>query len=909
MATTENTYTGDGVTVLFSFTFPYLSEAHIKVSLNGADTTAYTLANATTIQMNSAPANGAVVRIYRVTNQDEPSSTFYPGSAIRTVDLNDNFRQALYIAQETTDRSITGDSPTLLGDLDFNSNRGINLASPIDGADACTKGYVDAIAITGDPTVTQNGTGAIARTWDSKLSDLVTTNDFSGAPDGEIASVGYANRAQLYVDSASNVKLICDPTAGDNFQDMCHWISSGHQVEPGGALYLEVADGLHNLSTFVDLFDNQVLDIRGSAAPDFFTISGITITPAGGSLYNATVTVTAQLPASVVPGYAVGCQNVQGDNGAESINGAHIVTSVAIDRLSFSFQYRSFGVVPTTPTSIVTTTTLGLEGSRVLVPKACLRVSSAGWDGAAREGFINCLRGAKLSMWNIGISFNGTTGSHDILFATNPGSSINLADRVIISGAGDFVLRLGYGAGLYANRCCFGGSTTANQILQATGSCNASFIRCSMGSAIQGGLVPTVSSQFTTTQCLLTGFDYGLRPTYSDSSITWLNARISHCNRGVWADEGIINIDSLSMIRSCTDPIQLSGGYIYGNPSISGNTNATVESNVLTNGGAWLPSNQEGIGLVATGLNGGPLAGFRNAIINGSFDHWQRGTSFGSLATNTYHADRWYITFTGGGTRTISRQLFPIGQLDVPGDPTYYLNWDQTVAGSGQTANDLRQKIEGVRTFAGQQVTVSLWAKASAPINSNGVRVVQDFGTGGSPSSAVTKSSAAFSLTTSWQRFSFTTTLDSIAGKTLGSDGNDNLYISIRMPINTTFNIDIAQVQIEAGPVATPFERRPIGVELALCQRYYYVADANRDTIHRRWGGSEVGNYTLGQTFFPVTMRAVPNVTTSTPTYTNCSALTADPINATNVGWTVSVTSAAAVYGATWAETYLNAEL
>jgi hypothetical protein len=56
MAITQNTFTGDGSTVLFSFTFPYLDESHIKVSLNGSDTILYTLANATTIQMNTAPA-------------------------------------------------------------------------------------------------------------------------------------------------------------------------------------------------------------------------------------------------------------------------------------------------------------------------------------------------------------------------------------------------------------------------------------------------------------------------------------------------------------------------------------------------------------------------------------------------------------------------------------------------------------------------------------------------------------------------------------------------------------------------------------------------------------------------------------------------------------------------------------
>jgi len=63
MAVTENTYTGNGSSTNYSFTFPYLETTDIKVSLGGTLTNAYTLANATTIQFNTAPANGVAIRI------------------------------------------------------------------------------------------------------------------------------------------------------------------------------------------------------------------------------------------------------------------------------------------------------------------------------------------------------------------------------------------------------------------------------------------------------------------------------------------------------------------------------------------------------------------------------------------------------------------------------------------------------------------------------------------------------------------------------------------------------------------------------------------------------------------------------------------------------------------------------
>ena len=98
--TIENTYTGNGSTTDYSFTFPYLDTTDIKVSLGGSATTAYSLLNATTVRFDSAPTNSTAIRIYRDTAFDNPKATFYPGSAIRANDLNDNTLQNLYVSQE-----------------------------------------------------------------------------------------------------------------------------------------------------------------------------------------------------------------------------------------------------------------------------------------------------------------------------------------------------------------------------------------------------------------------------------------------------------------------------------------------------------------------------------------------------------------------------------------------------------------------------------------------------------------------------------------------------------------------------------------------------------------------------------------------------------------------------------------
>ena len=108
MATTSNSYTANGSTVDFAFTFPYQNSTDIKVSVDEVVqslTTHYTLHNATTIRFGSAPGSGKVVKVYRDTDSSKLAATFYPGSAIRSGDLNDNYTQNLYVTQESENDS------------------------------------------------------------------------------------------------------------------------------------------------------------------------------------------------------------------------------------------------------------------------------------------------------------------------------------------------------------------------------------------------------------------------------------------------------------------------------------------------------------------------------------------------------------------------------------------------------------------------------------------------------------------------------------------------------------------------------------------------------------------------------------------------------------------------------------
>lgn len=221
---------------------------------------------------------------------------------------------------------------------------------------------------------------------------------------------------------------------------------------------------------------------------------------------------------------------------------------------------------------------------------------------------------------------------------------------------------------------------------------------------------------------------------------------------------------------------------------------------------------------------GGAVAPFvagKNKIINGDFGIWQRGTSFTVGATNTYTADRWQTNRNGSGaTITVSQQTFTTGAAPVAGyEGQNFIRIAQSVAGTGGSFNILQQRIENVRTFAGQTVTISFWAKADTT-RTISVNLEQEFGSGGS-SAVYTTLNAGIALTTSWARYTVTGVVPSISGKTVGTGSFLGPYFGF--DVNTTQTFDIWGVQAEAGNVATPFTTASgsIGGELALCQRYY----------------------------------------------------------------------------------------
>jgi hypothetical protein len=258
---------------------------------------------------------------------------------------------------------------------------------------------------------------------------------------------------------------------------------------------------------------------------------------------------------------------------------------------------------------------------------------------------------------------------------------------------------------------------------------------------------------------------------------------------------------------------------------------------------------------------GGAVAPFvagKNKIINGDFGVWQRGTSFTNPSVFQYTADRWQGVFNGTVTGAVTtQQAFTYGTAPVAGYEGTYFMRQVTASQSGSSVQAIAQRIEDVRTFANQTVTFSFWAKADTSRNWT-CRFIQSFGTSGS-GDVSTANSANFAVTTSWQRFSATFTLPSIAGKTIGA--GSYLYAIIDGPINTGQTMDVWGVQVEAGNVMSPFTTASgsIGGELALCQRYYFRTTGGGTFQPLCFGFASSATNVMGYVQYPVTMRTSPS--------------------------------------------------
>ena len=279
----------------------------------------------------------------------------------------------------------------------------------------------------------------------------------------------------------------------------------------------------------------------------------------------------------------------------------------------------------------------------------------------------------------------------------------------------------------------------------------------------------------------------------------------------------------------------------------------------------------------------------RNRIINGDMRIDQRngGASVPVTSTaSTYATDRWMNQQTAASKITIQQNQ---GSVTAPAGFTSYHGTTTTTAFS-VTASDyflFSQGIEGYNiadlnwgTANAKTVTLSFWVRSSLTGTFGGSL---DAGSSGGASYPF-----AYSIPTAntWTKISIT-----ISGPTIGTWGSTNsvgVFVRFGLGVGSAYSgtagawssnryfsatgatsvvgtsgatFYITGVQLEEGSVATPFEHRLYGQELALCQRYYILFDMTAEVGLMGMAGSTT--FGLVQYSFPVTMRAAPTLGTT----------------------------------------------
>lgn len=295
MATTQNSYTGDGSTVLFSFTFPYLNTSDIKVSVDDVLTTAYSLANATQIQFNSAPANGTSIKIYRDTTADDLVATFYPGSAIRSQDLNNNFIQNLYVTQESQNRTTEANTTADAAATDA--------ANAVSTANAASAAATNAVSDASAAVATANAASSTANTALSTANSASATA--TSAASDAAAAVSTANTASSNINAAVT-------TANNAASDASTALSTANSAAADAATAISTANTADTNASTALSTSNTAISNSSSAvttANSADVKADQAIAAVANALLFSVVANVAAIPASPADGDAIEVTN------------------------------------------------------------------------------------------------------------------------------------------------------------------------------------------------------------------------------------------------------------------------------------------------------------------------------------------------------------------------------------------------------------------------------------------------------------------------------------------------------------------------------------------------------------------------------------------------------------------------
>jgi len=251
---------------------------------------------------------------------------------------------------------------------------------------------------------------------------------------------------------------------------------------------------------------------------------------------------------------------------------------------------------------------------------------------------------------------------------------------------------------------------------------------------------------------------------------------------------------------------------------------------------------------------------FRNRIINGDFRIWQRGVT--TTPGSGFGVDMFRCEPRNSTT------IYTDRSTDVPVGQGFTYSMRTYATGATDDGFHIRTYVElpssGVygEFQPGTQWTVSFWMKSAYASRTVNVTLgLAETSVGGShQSQGVASMQGTQFVTNQWQKYVFNFTLPSWVADSGSLSNVRCLYVRLLqgsddLPQDTY----LTGIQFEKGAVATPFEFRPIGTELALCQRYCYVISGDSGfRVGQGWAYSSTSaNISFN---FPVVMRSSPSL-------------------------------------------------
>ena len=292
---------------------------------------------------------------------------------------------------------------------------------------------------------------------------------------------------------------------------------------------------------------------------------------------------------------------------------------------------------------------------------------------------------------------------------------------------------------------------------------------------------------------------------------------------------------------------------------------------VGTNGQVLTADSTAATGLAwATASAGSSNVAGKNGVLNSNFSVWQRGTSVTGAGGGAYTADRWFLY--AGGQGTVSRQA-TADSTNLPF--IQYCARVQRNSGSSDTTNlPFIQSFETVNSiqYAGKTVTLSFYARKGANYSPTGSGLVVTLATGTGTdqnyesagyTGGATPISQTATLTTTWQRFSYSATL--------AATTTEVTTRFVTVPTGTAGAADyyeITGVQLEIASTASTYSPNSSTqqAELSACQRYYNRVNGT-NVGGATWINGHVSGtspyYAISCYQYPVEMRVAPTITQS----------------------------------------------